>query len=116
MTGFSFTVAMLVHGLLLLLRRGHARGAAREAAGRVDARRFGQWGAHAEQFQASACAAGCVPGDRRWPSWAAAVPGVQYAVLAHAVGIDASLVQALFTQGLYLWRSRWARWCRDRWA
>ncbi|WP_244224432.1 lysylphosphatidylglycerol synthase domain-containing protein [Corallococcus sicarius] len=105
MTGWSaFTVGMLVHGFVLLLASlGMRAGLRAKRLGAWMQRRCAKWGAHAEVFQASVCAGGLCP----WrPMLAFLVSRVlqvmQYAVLAHAVGIDATVVQALFTQGLYL--------------
>lgn len=105
MTGWSaFTVAMLVHGFVLLLASlGVRAGLRAKRLGGWMRRRCGRWGEHAEAFQASVCAGGLCP----WRPMLAflgsrALQVMQYAVLAHAVGIHATAVQALFTQGLYL--------------
>jgi hypothetical protein len=105
LTGFSlFTVAMLVHGVLLVLLSAGVRAcmrAKRPAAWL--ARRFRRWASHTEQFQASARCGALLPWRPSLAFLGSRLLQVgQYAVLTHAVGIDTSVVQALFSQGLYL--------------
>ncbi|WP_208726108.1 lysylphosphatidylglycerol synthase domain-containing protein [Corallococcus terminator] len=105
MTGWSaFTVAMVVHGFVLLLASlGVRAGLRAKRLGAWMRRRCGKWGEHAESFQASLCAGGLCPWRPMLAFLGSRVLQVmQYAVLAHAVGIDATVLQALFTQGLYL--------------
>ncbi|MBN9688482.1 MULTISPECIES: lysylphosphatidylglycerol synthase domain-containing protein [unclassified Corallococcus] len=105
MTGWSaFTVAMLVHGVVLLLASlGVRAGLRAKRLGAWMRRRCGKWGEHAEAFQASVRAGGLCPWRPMMAFLGSRVLQVmQYAVLAHAVGIDSTVVQALFTQGLYL--------------
>jgi hypothetical protein len=105
LTGFSlFTVAMLVHGVVLVLLSAGLRACMRaKRPGAWLARRFHRWASHAEQFQASARCGALLPWRPSLAFLGSRVLQVgQYAVLTHAVGIDTSLVQALFSQGLYL--------------
>ncbi len=105
LTGMSvFTVAMLAHGVLLVALSAGLRALMRaKRTGAWLMRRCQRWASHAEQFQASARSGALLP----WRPMLAFLGSrtlqvAQYAVLTHAVGIDTSLVQALFSQGLYL--------------
>jgi hypothetical protein len=105
LTGFSlFTVAMLVHGVVLVLLSAGVRACMRaKRPGAWMARRFRRWASHAEQFQASARCGALLPCRPTLAFLGSRLLQVcQYAVLTHAVGIDTSVVQALFSQGLYL--------------
>jgi hypothetical protein len=65
--------------------------------------RFRRWASHAEQFHASARCGALLPWRPSLAFLGSRVLQVgQYAVLTHAVGIDTSVLQALFSQGLYL--------------
>jgi len=105
LTGWSvFTLAMLGHGVVLVVASTGLRACmrARRPCAWL-ARRSQRWAHHTEQFRATACHGTLLP---RGPVLAflgsRALQVAQYAVLTHAVGIDTSLVQALFSQGLYL--------------
>ncbi len=105
LTGMSlFTVLMLAHGALLVLLSLGVRACMRaKRPGAWLACRFSRWALHAEQFQASARCGALLP----WAPMRAFLCSrlfqvAQYGVLTHAVGIDTSLVQAFFSQGLYL--------------
>ena len=105
LTGFSvFTLAMLAHGVLLVLLSAGVRACMR--ARRLGAwlmGRFRRWASHAEQFHASARRGALMPWRPSLAFLGSRVLQVgQYAVLTHAVGIDTSVLQALFSQGLYL--------------
>jgi hypothetical protein len=105
LTGLSlFTVAMLAHGVLLLALSAGVRALMRaERPAAWLARRFHRWASHAERFQVTARCGALVPWRPALAFLGSRVLQVgQYAVLTHAVGIDTSLVQALFSQGLYL--------------
>ncbi|HZI15078.1 MAG TPA: lysylphosphatidylglycerol synthase transmembrane domain-containing protein [Myxococcus sp.] len=105
LTGMSlFTVAMLVHGVLLVALSAGLRACMRaKRTGAWLVRRCQRWAAHAERFQASARTGTLLPWYPMLAFLGSRVLQVgQYAVLTHAVGIDTSLVQALFSQGLYL--------------
>lgn len=105
LTGFSiFTLAMLAHGVLLVLLSAGVRACMRaKRPGAWLVRRCRRWASHAEQFQASARCGALLPGRPTLAFLGSRVLQVgQYAVLTHAVGIDTSVVQALFSQGLYL--------------
>ncbi|MBU8898889.1 UPF0104 family protein [Corallococcus sp. H22C18031201] len=105
MTGNSaFTIAMLIHGTVLLLTSLGVRACMRaRKLGAWLRRRRKRWASQTEVFQDSACSGPLLP----WRPMLAfmcsrSLQVMQYAVLAHAVGINASAVQALFAQGLYL--------------
>ncbi|MCE9673111.1 flippase-like domain-containing protein [Myxococcus stipitatus] len=105
LTGWSaFTLAMLGHGVVLVLACAGVRACMR-ARRPCDwlASRSARWSQHTAQFRASACHGPLLP---RGPMLAflgsRMLQVVQYGVLTHAVGIDTSAVQALFSQGLYL--------------
>lgn len=105
LTGMSlFTVAMLVHGVLLVGLSAGLRACMRaQRLGTWMVRRCRRWASHAGQFQESARQGALLPGGPMLAFLGSRVLQVaQYAVLTHAVGIDTSLVQALFSQGLYL--------------
>ncbi|WP_223756264.1 lysylphosphatidylglycerol synthase domain-containing protein [Myxococcus sp. RHSTA-1-4] len=105
LTGMSlFTVAMLVHGVVLVALSAGVRACMRaKRPGVWLACRFRRWSSHAEQFQATARCGSLLPWRPTLAFLGSRVLQVgQYAVLTHAVGIDTSLVQALFSQGLYL--------------
>ncbi|NMO21288.1 UPF0104 family protein [Pyxidicoccus fallax] len=105
LTGMSlFTVAMLAHGVVLVALSAGVRACMRaRGPGAWLARRCRRWSSHAEQFQATARCGSLVPGRPTLAFLGSRVLQVgQYAVLTHAVGIDTSVVQALFSQGLYL--------------
>jgi len=105
LTGFSvFTLAMLAHGVLLVLLSAGVRACMRaRRPGAWLVRRFRRWASHAEQFHASARCGALLPWRPSLAFLGSRVLQVgQYAVLTHAVGIDTSVLQALFSQGLYL--------------
>ena len=105
LTGFSvFTLAMLAHGVLLVLLSAGVRACMRaKRPGAWLVRRCRRWASHAEQFQASARCGALLPCRPTLAFLGSRVLQVgQYAVLTYAVGIDTSVVQALFSQGLYL--------------
>ena len=105
LTGMSlFTVAMLVHGVVLVALSAGVRACIRsKRTGAWLMRRCQRWAPQAEQFQATARSGSLLPWGPTLCFLGSRVLQVgQYAVLTHAVGIDTSLVQALFSQGLYL--------------
>lgn len=105
LTGFSlFTGAMLVHGVVLVAVSAGLRACMRaKRPGAWLVRRCRRWASHAEQFQASARCGTLLPCRPTLAFLGSRVLQVgQYVVLTHAVGIDTSVVQALFSQGLYL--------------
>ncbi|GEL75138.1 lysylphosphatidylglycerol synthase domain-containing protein [Myxococcus virescens] len=105
LTGMSlFTMLMLAHGVLLVLLSVGVRACMRaKRPGAWLVCRFSRWALHAEQFKASARCGSLLP----WSPMLAFLCSrlfqvAQYGVLTYAVGIDTSLVQAFFAQGLYL--------------
>ncbi|WP_338870925.1 lysylphosphatidylglycerol synthase domain-containing protein [Myxococcus stipitatus] len=100
----AFTLAMVGHGVLLVGASAGMRACmrARRPCSWL-ARRSQRMARHTEQFRETACHGALLP----WGPMLAflcsrGLQVAQYAVLTHAVGIDTSVVQALFSQGLYL--------------
>ncbi|WP_245772113.1 lysylphosphatidylglycerol synthase domain-containing protein [Myxococcus fulvus] len=105
LTGWSvFTLAMLGHGVVLVLASTGVRACMR-ARGPCAwlAKRSRKWAQLTEQFRETACHGPLLPKSPVLAFLGSRTLQVaQYAVLTHAVGIDTSVVQALFSQGLYL--------------